>query len=60
MDTSAVKERKLKLRDTLTQAILAFQQETGCVPEITVDHMRVEMVTGQVESFPKIDIKVYL
>ena len=61
MDTNEIKNRKLKLRDDITNRIRRFQQETGCVPEIDIGYIRVETMMGHSpECFPEVRIRVYL
>lgn len=60
MDIREIKVKKLKLRDEITDSIRRFQQETGCIPEIYVDFIRIEKLGSTIDAFPNVKIVVYL
>ena len=60
MDTREIQKLKLKLRDDITRLILDFQEQTGCVANVTVDQIPIQQLDGVVHGFPTVTIVVHL
>ena len=60
MDTREIQKLKLKLRDDITRLILDFQEQTGCVANVTVDQIPIQQLDGVVNGFPSVTVDVWL